>query len=684
MVKIISDTPWYIYLFCLLAGLGFAFLLYAKQKDETQPSVKRFLFITRFLFVTLICLLVTNIFLKHFINRTENPVILLAIDNSHSILAGKDSADYQKLLPQKIAEIKQALESKFELNTILFGERVRRSDSIMFNDKQTNIGGLFDAVNTNYAGTNVGALIMLSDGLYNIGADPIYLTDKLNFPLYTVALGDTAVQKDVWISKINHNQMAYLGNQFTAEVVIRATRLMDQKIKVGLYKNKQKKSEQIVAINSVNFNTSLIFTGEADAPGIQKYDVVIEPLNTETNIRNNSSSFVIDVIDNRDKILLLAHAPHPDIASISNAIESMRNYELVKEISPIQTPILKGYNLIIIHGYKPEYKAVLDACLANNIPYWLINPDLNSGLRELKLSNAIDKTNDSEPVLNNSFGIFTISDELKNLILNFPAVKAPFGKYALSNASQVFLQQKIGVVNSGDPLLLFNESGETKSAVFIGDGLWKWRFRNYQEKNNTNAFNELISKTIQFLAVKSDKSFFRLFTNKIIFENEVAEFSAEVYNKSYELINDPEVNLILKNEEGKSFGYTFSKQNNQYKLSLGYLQPGEYAYEAKVKLNNDLYTKKGLIIVKAVMAEKLNNTANHIALQNISNNTGGKLFYLNETELLTQTLLNNESIKPITYSQNETTEIIELKWLFFLIVGFMTVEWFVRKYNGLI
>ncbi len=144
----------------------------------------------------------------------------------------------------------------------------------------------------------------------------------------------------------------------------------------------------------------------------------------------------------------------------------------------------------------------------------------------------LDKPNDSEPYLNSAFGYFTVSEELRSQLSNFPAVKTPFGKYAVTNGAQVLLQQKVGAVNTNDPLLLFNESNGSKSAVFVGDGLWKWRLRNFQETKNFNAFNELISKSIQYLSVKSDKSFFRIFTNKIINENEQMEFNAEVYNKT--------------------------------------------------------------------------------------------------------------------------------------------------------
>jgi len=55
--------------------------------------------------------------------------------------------------------------------------------------------------------------------------------------------------------------------------------------------------------------------------------------------------------------------------------------------------------------------------------------------------------------------------------------------------------------------LIYSEINGVKNANFLGDGLWKWKMRDYVDHNNHNLFNELISKTVQYLSVKADKSF---------------------------------------------------------------------------------------------------------------------------------------------------------------------------------
>lgn len=686
MVKIISDTPWYIFLLCLIAGVLLSLLLYYKEKktSELPKLVRNSLFGIRAACICMIGILLTNLFLKRVINRTENPIILLAIDNSSSIVSNADSVQLKAELLKGVNQLNKNLSNKFTLKQIAFGEKTRLSDSINFSDKETDISNLFADISNNFSGQNIGALLLASDGIINRGANPAYAINNIKFPIYTIALGDTIEKKDAYIQKINHNQVAYLGNQFLAEVTLSAIKLQGKECVVSIFKNNIKKGEQKIKINSNNFISTLNFTLDADAPGIQKYSVVVSPVDNEKNLYNNQQTFIVDVIDNRDKILLIANAPHPDVAAISESIDNMKNYELIKDFSENFSRVLKPFSLVIIHNYNSSNRKIIDECISNRIPYFLINPASSSALSEVKMISTIDKLNDAEPVINNSFGLFTISDELKNMIANFPAVKTYFGKYSVSNGAQVLLNQKIGSINTNDPILLFNELNGLKSGVFIGDGLWRWKLRNYQESTNFNSFNELISKSIQYLSVKSDKSFFRVFTQKIINENEAIEFNAEVYNKSYEPVNTSDVLLTIKNEKDNVFNYTFTKQGNFYKLGVGLLAAGEYNYEAKTKIDNVLQSKKGVLIVKPVVSEKINTVANHNLLQKLSNGTNGKLYYLNQLQNLENEILKSEVIKPITYSQTETTDLIDLKWLFVIIVVLLSIEWFIRKYFGLI
>lgn len=679
-MEFISNYPWYYTLLCLVAGFVFSAMLYVRDKQNAERSkvLLYSLAALRFVSISLIAILLLDIFIKRLVNETEKPVIILAQDNSSSILASKDSTklknEYTKALTSFINNVKD----KYDIKSYRFDSESKASETFDFKGKETDISKLFSDIENNYANKNIGAIILATDGIYNKGTNPLYSIEKFNAPIYTIALGDTIPLKDVWIQTINHNQVAYLGNSFPVEVVVNAIDLKDKSVSVSVSQNGKVLKTENLTINSNAFSTTLNYLLEADKPGIQKYTVAISYLNEDKNIQNNTQSFIIDVIDNREKVLILANAPHPDIAALEQSISAPQTYEVeVALINEFSKP-LKPYSLVIIHQVNNIPQRINNELKANNQSVFYIGTNTGSSAKTLFSS----KNNDAEGVYQKEFSLFTLSDELKNYIKDFPAVATPFRNGAVANGANILIAQKIGVVETEDPLLLFTEINGVKTAQFLGDGIWKWRMRDYADHNNHNLFNELISKTVQYLSVKADKSFFRVFTKKIINENEAIDFTAEVYNQSYELVTEPDVTLILKDNKNKTYNYTFNKKQTMYGLSAGQFPAGEYSYEAKVKYGDKLYTKTGIIIIKEIVSEKINTVANHQLLFQISKQSGGKLFYENQLEQLQKEILASDSIKSITYSHKQLTDLVNLKWLFFVILAFLSIEWFLRKYNG--
>ncbi|MGZ3884381.1 MAG: hypothetical protein ACXVP0_14790 [Bacteroidia bacterium] len=683
-MNLISEQPWYYTLLCVLAGLVYAALLYRNEKARTSFSKLLLCSLAafRFLSVLLITLLLMSFFLKRIVNQTEKPLILIALDNSSSVVAGKDSAAVKTGILRNIEYLNAALSEKYAVQSLLFGSKVEAGSRPGFTDKETDISQLLREVDNGYANRNIGALVIASDGIINKGSSPLAMTEKFKFPIYTIALGDTTLKKDLFIQKINHNQVVYLGNKFPVEVSVQAIKLKGKSSAVSISQGGSKKAEQALSVNSDNFTQTLNFVLEADKPGVQKYTVQASPAAEETNLINNNQSFVVEVIDNREKILILAQAPHPDIAALKESIESSPSYEVETALVSDFTKPLKPYSLVIFHGLTLNNNRFWNELSTNGQPFLLIHPQLGDNLPGVKMATSYNKLNETEAVLNKNFTLFNVSDELKNFIKDLPPVNSFFANYSVSAGANSLLLQKIGIVETENPLFVFNSNSGQKSALFFGDGLWRWKLRDYAEHDNSNLFNELFGKTVQYLSVKADKSFFRLFTKKIINENEAIEFNAEVYNKSYQLITEPEVSIHLSDEAGKEYAYTMSKNANSYFIEAGLFPPGEYKYKASVKADGELYAQSGSITVKAIVAERINTVADHNLLFQLAKSTGGKLVYPEQVKELEKILLNNELIKPITYSQKQLSDLIDLKWIFFLILGLLSVEWFLRKRNG--
>ncbi len=683
-MQIISNYPWYYTLLCLVAGFVFSGALYFRDKKNSDRSKPLLISLAslRFVSVSLIALLLLDIFIKRLVNETEKPVIILAQDNSSSIVAGKDSSELKTEYTKALAAFVSAVKEKYDVKSYQFDSETKPSESYDFKGKETDISNVFSDIENNYANKNIGAIILATDGIYNKGTNPLYSIAKLNTPIYTIALGDTIPLKDVWIQTINHNQIAYLGNTFPAEVVVNAIDLKDKQVTISIAQNNKILKQENVNITSTSFSKTYNFMLDATTSGIQKYTVTLSTIDDDKNKQNNTQSFIVDVIDNREKILILANAPHPDIAAIEQSISASQTYEVEVSLLDKFTKPLKPYSLVIFHQTANVPQRILAELKTNNQSVFFIGLNAPTGILGIDAHNASMRFNDVEPNVQKQFSLFTITDALNNYLKEVPAVTCNFGNQSISNGANALINQRIGTVDTDNPLLYFNELNGIKTASFIGDGLWRWRMRDFADHGNFNLFNELISKTVQYLSVKADKSFFRVFTKKIINENEVLDFTAEVYNQSYEQITEPDVTLVLKDAQHKTYNYTFSKKQSFYNLAAGQFPAGEYIYEAKVKYGDKLYTKSGLVIIKEIVSEKINTVANHQLLFQLAKQSGGKLFYPNQLEQLQKEILANDTIKSITYSHKQLTDLVNLKWLFFIIVLLLSVEWFLRKYNG--
>lgn len=680
--KLIVNSAWYYFLISILLSAAIGAWLYYKNKKNTDVSRRILLLMSalRFFSLFIISILLLAIFFKRTVNETENPLIIVALDNSGSMMASKDSDYVQTQFLMDLQEFKKKTAEKYQVRSVLFGSMSQSTEKApTFSEKETDLADLFQSLDNNYSNQNIGALVLISDGIYNKGANPLFASEKLNYPVYTMAMGDTSEFRDLAIQKINHNQLSYSGNNFPVEVIIQAKKFAGEQVKLSIYEGGVLKTQDKFSIPSDNFLSTRSFTLAAGKTGLSRYTVKLDLLDGEKNRYNNEQSFVIEVIDSKEKILLLAAGPHPDITAIREALSISGNYELEFSLFKDLRQSVKAYNLIIFHGFNPSQSNLINECKNNLVPYWIINPQSAENLPDIKIAGNGNRFNDAEPSFVKSFGLFNMSLEFQKFAGELPAVKSFFGNYTSTNGVQNLLNQRIGIVETENPLMCFSESGAVKSAYFLGDGLWRWKLRDFSEHKNNDLFTEFVSKSIQYLTVKADKSLFRVNGPKIIEENKAIEFDAEVYNKSYELITEPEVTMVITNSEKQTYNYNFSKTNGSYKLNIGILPVGEYSYEAQVKVNGEITKKQGKLVVKEVITEKINSVANHQLLYQLSKRSNGTLYYANQFEKLEEALLKDESIKPITYTQKSTSALIEFMWLFWIILCLLAAEWYFRK-----
>jgi hypothetical protein len=95
-------------------------------------------------------------------------------------------------------------------------------------------------------------------------------------------------------------------------------------------------------------------------------------------------------------------------------------------------------------------------------------------------------------------------------------------------------------------------------------------------------------------------------------------------------------------------------------------------------------TKKGSFLVKPVQIELLKTVADHQLLFNLSQQTGGQSFLVNNLNDLIQVVNNKEEKQIITSFEDTLKQVIDIEWILLILLLLISIEWFFRKYNGLI
>ena len=687
---IVTEYPSGFLFFCLLLGAGYAFLLYFRtEKDDISGILKWTMTAFRLLSVTLISFLLLSPLIKKQSEIVQKPLIIFAQDNSSSILLAKDSGFYHKEYPMEVRNFTSDLRKKFEVTELSFGDKISNETKTTFTEKQTDIAALVDEVNIRYSNRNIGALVIASDGIYNKGNNPFYAAEKIRFPIFTVAMGDTNLPRDLILKKITCNKSVFLGDKFPVEILFEADKCSNEKTTL-----------QVKNGNDILFDRDIQFAGdkdfhkievllEAKSKGLQRYRVELKPVKGENSILNNSQDFFVEVNDTRQKIAILYQSPHPDIFAIKQALEGSTRYEVetFKLDAFDQQP--SKYDLIIF-DVLPSALAYsnLSRYTASNVSLlYILGTETNmDAFNALKTGLTIisSKTNFTEtfPSLNEDFSLFTIDKDVQDVLKNVPPLMSPLGTYQYSQVSDILFNQKIGNVHTRIPLIMFFQTQEHKTGIIAGENIWKWRLSDYQQKGDHKVFDDLISKIVQYLSVKGDKSFFKVKVSNRFPENENVEFDAEVFNESYELINIDDVSITIKDEKSNTYPFVMGKTEKAYYFNAGTFPVGNYSYEASVKTSKNTYTKKGEFIVTPLNLELLNSVADHNLLYRIAKAHDGEMYYARDLQSLRKKIMEREDIRPVIYIQKRFIDLSGNIWLFMSILALLSAEWFIRKRSG--
>ncbi len=705
---IFQSSPWWV-LVCLLVGAAYAWAMYQPLPRLAGPRLagtgttvggfdKRTTYglaALRFAVVSFLCFLLLDPLIRSLRTFTEKPKVVLAIDNSESVAATGRPALSRSLA--SLQTLRQQLTDKgLDVAVRTFGDTTAGSDltQIPFTQRTTDLSGMLSGIRSDYEGQNLTDVVLVSDGIFNQGLSPTF--GQYPFSVQTIGLGDTIPKKDIQLKGVIANRIAYLGNQFPVQAEIVSNGFQGRSGTVVLRQNGKELGRQSVNFSKDEGFSQVTFQTTATQKGVQHYVVEVLPQPGEFSTRNNRQDVYLDVIDGKEKVLLLALAPHPDIKALRSILEKNQNYELDIRIltgTPAEATASadKQYDLLILHQIPDNggmSNALLQKYLAKNTPVLFILGNqsaigsFNTSNPVMQIAAQINQSDKVTGALNPDFKQLNFDPARLDILSKLPPLLAPYGDFRLQPGSEVVLWQQVGSVRTKKPLLAINVTSPRKAAVLAGEGVWGWRLEEFALTDKQEVVDELIQKVIQLISVKEDRRKLRVYPIRNEFvAGEKVIFETELYNDIYERLYDKPIQLAISDEKGitRSFNYTPTANNSRFEISR--LPEGAYRFRASVTINNKAEQSSGQFVVRDLQLEAINTTADHGLLRQLAQQTGGQFYSASKTDELVRTITTKPHPARLT-STEEMNELINWRWLFFVILVLVSVEWGLRKFYG--
>jgi len=668
-----APNYWLFFIFLASILLGyFTYFGFKRPSKEVFAWPNSLLCLLRVCGIFFLLLLLLSPFVKFKKREILKPKVALLIDNSLSINNTKGvDLEINAFRDNIVKELRD-----FDI-TVYDLEGVNNQDSIQFNLTNTDLtkGIKHIAAENN---EQLQALVVLSDGIVNEGANPSYYPFPLKVPIYAIGLGDTTAVKDIKVADAKTNEFVVLGNNYPLVFNIIADQCMGQTIQYNIFLNGSNVHAGSVIVNDGHFFFSKQVMLTAKVPGVQKIKIQTTTLATEKNKTNNEFEVFLNVLDNRKKIAIYYQGVHPDIKAMNLALSVQKNYE-VKVTNNLSDALAADAIVAVqvpnINGNKSDAMSILSA----KKPILLLGGEQldwsawNGAIGSVLVRS--NKPNNAQFQINELFSGFTTEKEDVLILNTLPPLVVPFGSYPNQLKSMAY--QKINGITTDYPLIAVSES-PNRIAVLMGEGFWKWRQHNFLRVGNYLAIDNLADHLMQWLLSGKDKPLFSVNAAKSVFDKmDEVVLRAELYNQIFESLPNEKVVATISSDSFKK-EVILSYNGSQYEINLGNLPSGDYKVAAKAK---GLLAQTGFTISQTSKEERIIQ-ADWNLLRTLSENNQGNFYSSKDAALLINELKSKLNKTAVIKMQEDLKDFINIAWVLALIAFLFTAEWILRKYYG--
>ncbi len=710
------QIAWPPILYVSLLSLTVAFAVWIYRRTHALSRHQRLLLtLLRSTTLGLVLTLMADPLLVRTKRQQQAPELALLIDDSASLpLAARDSSQQlaqrlQQTLPWEALQSTRRYVYGFGATLRpLPNEPHRLIDSLRFQQTRTDLNQAILQVQKRHP--NLRAIVLISDGQFNTGPSPLYTAERLGLPIFTVAVGDTARPRDIWIDRLETNTLTYTRTSLPIVAHLQARGFAGTTVTVRLEVNGRAIDRQPLTFNTAEEQATVSFLYEPQQPGLHRLRVYAEPVAGEFLYSNNGESATVRVLERRRRILLLGIAPEPDLANLQRLLNQNTDLEVTPRVQrdsrrfyggPLPDT-LNAFDLIILMGYPGREASTTDlerlTAAARRVPLlFLLSPQTD--LRRLSaladvlpfrpdqiLPGYVSATFQLQPEAR-MHAVFDLPGGMPSTLDQLPPLRIPLSTWRIAPDARVLAIARSSDEAAPTPLLIVQERDGHRHAALLGSGTWRWSSLPEPFDELRIFWETLLNNLIQWLTVPNGNQQVRIQPERDTFgEDEPVRLLGEVYDERLAPVSDATVTVDVWDADSTRYPFRMEPTGNgRYRLDINDLPQGLYRYRGEARRGTELLGyDSGYFAVGATTLEYKTPWADWNLLQQLARRTGGQFLPLSEATALATALQQAGLLTP-----SET--LVQAEWrprmtwpLLVLIILLLSAEWVLRKRFGVV
>jgi hypothetical protein len=668
--------------------------------------------------------------------RPQQNIVAVVVDDSASMAIEDTSAGSRRAQAVGVLNsgLIQNLQKRFQVRLYRLSdqlERIPNLDALHSTGQSTHIGESLKQVLADASSLPIGAVVLLSDGADNSGGIDLETVSDIRrqrIPIHTIGFGREKMAHDVELSDVQIPQRALPDSRLPATVTFHQHGYAGSKAKIAL-----RDGTKILATRDVVFKADGIEQSEqimfaAGGAGVRTIETTIDPLPNEENAKNNKITRLVNVDSRKPRVLYMEGEPRWEFKFLRRAVEDDRNLHLatilrttqnkiyvqddhgdapknIKDGFPTRVDDLFEFEGLIIGSSEAAYFTATQQDMIHQFVDRRGGGLLFLGGRDSLADGGYAKSlfNDLLPVtLPDSKATFVRAPATAELTA--PGHDSPITRLEEDPEKNVQRWKKLPYLmnfqNPGQPkpgatvlvdalpqqggripLLVIQNFGRGRTAVFATGGSWRWQMlQPVADKSHEMFYTQLLRWLVNDAPRRVTGS-----TPRQVLSDEVGlKLRAEVRDHTYLPAGDATVEAHIIGPEGIAEAVEMQPEpleQGMYVTDYTTPKPGSYLVEILAKRGNEEIGRDVLTFRREDgVAENFRVEQNRELLQKLSNETGGKYYTPENAGKLGSDI--NYSEAGITV--RETRDLWDMPVVFLVLLMLRSTEWLLRRRWGVI